>query len=132
MTLFAKHSIIKLGLLLLIAIMAPAAALLAQVQATYYVDPINGSNSNSGTSVGAAFNTIDKARDVVRTINSNMTGDIYIYLRGGTYQLDSTLRFTDSDEVPMDSILFIRLIMVRGPLSAAESQLQVGRCTIPV
>lgn len=67
----------------------------AGTQATYYVSP-TGNDSNAGTEA-APFKTITKARDVVRTINSNMTGDIIVYLRGGTYDLTSTIQFTPSD-----------------------------------
>jgi hypothetical protein len=67
----------------------------AATQATYYVSP-TGSDSNPGT-LTAPFQTIAKARDVVRTINSNMTGDIYIYLRGGNYSITSTVTFGPQD-----------------------------------
>jgi len=40
----------------------------AATQATYYVDPVNGNNNNSGTLTGSAFQTIAKARDTVRGI----------------------------------------------------------------
>ncbi|MDH7463192.1 discoidin domain-containing protein [Chitinophagaceae bacterium 26-R-25] len=90
--------LLRLSLMITLSVVIPHAYAIAGTQATYYVDPINGNDTtNSGTSIGSAFKTIYKARDVVRTINSNMTGDIYIYLRGGTYQLDSTLTLTDSD-----------------------------------
>lgn len=85
---------------IVIMLLVIAAVLLMQnvsaaTQATYYVSP-SGSDSNPGT-LDAPFRTIEKARDVVRTINSNMTGDIYVYLRGGTYALTSTLAFTQID-----------------------------------
>ncbi|EPR10369.1 carbohydrate-binding protein [Ruminiclostridium papyrosolvens] len=67
----------------------------AATQAVYYVSP-TGSDSNSGT-IDAPFQTITKARDVVRTINQNMTGDIYVYLRGGDYRLTSTITFGPED-----------------------------------
>jgi hypothetical protein len=67
----------------------------AATQATYYVSPI-GSDDNPGT-LSAPFQTITKARDVVRTINSSMTGDIYIYLRGGAYNVASTIAFGPQD-----------------------------------
>jgi hypothetical protein len=67
----------------------------AATQETYYVSP-TGSDSNSGT-IDAPFQTITKARDVVRTINSNMTGDIYVYLRGGDYRITSTITFGPQD-----------------------------------
>ncbi len=64
-------------------------------QASYYVSP-SGNDDNAGTE-SAPFQTITKARDVVRTINSNMTGDIYVYLRGGTYGLTSTIAIAPQD-----------------------------------
>ena len=69
----------------------------AATQATYYVDPVGGNDSNNGTSAATAFATIAKARDVVRTVNSNMTGDIYVYLMNGMYTLGSTLEFGTAD-----------------------------------
>ena len=54
----------------------------AAVQYFYYVSP-TCSDSNPGT-LSQPFLTISKARDVVRTVNDNMTGDIVVYLRGGT------------------------------------------------
>jgi hypothetical protein len=66
-----------------------------QAQACYYVAP-TGSDTGDG-SVGAPFQTITKARDVVRTINSNMTGDIYVYLRGGDHRITSPITFEVKD-----------------------------------
>jgi hypothetical protein len=67
----------------------------ASNQATFYVSP-SGSDSNPGT-LSAPFQTIQKARDAVRMINRNMTGDIMVYLRGGTYQLDDTIQLNELD-----------------------------------
>jgi len=67
----------------------------AATQATYYVSP-TGNDSNPGTE-DEPFQTLTEARDVVRTINSNMTGDIYVYLRGGTYDITSTITFEPQD-----------------------------------
>jgi hypothetical protein len=67
----------------------------ANTQATYYVSP-QGSDCNLGT-LAAPFRTLGKARDVVRTVNSSMTGDIVVYLRGGTYPLTSTLALAAVD-----------------------------------
>jgi len=63
----------------------------ASVQAIYYVDPVNGSDSNTGTSTTNVFKTIIKARDVVRTINGSMTGNIIVYLMNGTHTVTATL-----------------------------------------
>jgi len=69
--------------------------LFAATQATYYVSP-TGSDANPGTQA-QPFQTITKARDVVRTINGTMTGDIVVVLRGGTYPLTSTIAFETKD-----------------------------------
>lgn len=66
-----------------------------EAQACFYVAP-SGSDTNDG-SAAAPFQTITKARDVVRTINGNMTGDIYVYLRGGDYRITSPITFEVKD-----------------------------------
>jgi hypothetical protein len=65
------------------------------IQATYYVSP-TGSDNNPGT-LSQPFKTITKARNVVRTHNSNMTGDIIVYLRAGDYFTDTSITFDESD-----------------------------------
>ena len=66
-----------------------------QAQASYFISP-QGSDSNSGT-CESPFLTITKARDVVRARHPAMTGDIHVYLRGGTYPLSQTIQFTNAD-----------------------------------
>ncbi|HEX7478457.1 MAG TPA: hypothetical protein VF331_11665, partial [Polyangiales bacterium] len=61
----------------------------------YYVSP-EGSDSAQGT-MSAPFQTVEKARDVVRTVNGNMTDDIHVYLRGGTYRITKTIAFGPQD-----------------------------------
>ena len=68
----------------------------AAVQTTYYVSP-TGSDSNSGTSINSPFATLDHARQVVESINGNMSGDIVVYLLGGTYTINNTIAFTSKD-----------------------------------
>ncbi|WP_202919419.1 RICIN domain-containing protein [Saccharothrix deserti] len=67
----------------------------AATQATYYVSPA-GNDANPGT-ITSPFRTVQRARDVVRTVNTNMTGDIQVYLRGGNYPVTSTIEFTPAD-----------------------------------
>ncbi|MDX3715760.1 MULTISPECIES: RICIN domain-containing protein [Streptomyces] len=71
---------------------APASA---ATQATYYVAP-GGDDTDAGT-ITAPFKTLQHARDVVRTVNDDMTGDINVYLRGGNYPVSSTINFTSAD-----------------------------------
>jgi len=68
---------------------------LAATQATYYVAP-TGNDANAGT-ITSPFRTLQRARDVVRTVNANMTGDINVFLRGGTYPVSSTIDFGSGD-----------------------------------
>ena len=67
----------------------------AATQATYYVAP-DGNDGNDGT-IASPFKTLQRARDVVRTINANMTGDIYVYLRGGSYPVSGTIELGSGD-----------------------------------
>lgn len=63
----------------------------------FYVDPVNGSDSNSGTSTAAAFRTIQAAQAAVRAVNANMSDDIVVNLRGGTYSLTAPITFGTGD-----------------------------------
>jgi hypothetical protein len=64
-------------------------------EGAYYVSP-TGSDAGAGT-MGAPFQTITKARDVVRTVSVGMTHDIHVYLRSGTYDITSTITFGPQD-----------------------------------
>jgi hypothetical protein len=74
---------------------AAATPAVAAVQATFYVAP-DGDDGNAG-SLTSPFRTLQHARDVVRTTKTTMTGDIYVYLRGGSYPVSSTIEFGPSD-----------------------------------
>ncbi|GIJ36333.1 RICIN domain-containing protein [Micromonospora sediminimaris] len=77
------------------AVFADQAPALAAVQETLYVAP-GGNDANPGT-LAAPFRTLQRARDVVRTKTATMTGDIQVYLRGGSYPVSSTIEFGASD-----------------------------------
>jgi len=64
-------------------------------QVEFYVSSF-GADSNPGT-IEAPFKTITKARDAVRQSNNNAAGDITVYLRGGTYRIDETIKFDYRD-----------------------------------
>ncbi|SDD48066.1 Ig-like domain (group 2) [Paenibacillus sp. UNCCL117] len=66
-----------------------------QLQAAYYVSP-SGNDGNPGTEA-APFQTLQKARDAVRTVNADMTGDIVVYMREGSYVQQATLLFDERD-----------------------------------
>ena len=61
----------------------------------YYVAP-TGNDANPGTE-SKPFRTLEKARDVVRTVNQSMSGDILVLLRGGIYALGRTIVFNHTD-----------------------------------
>ncbi|MHA4809506.1 carbohydrate binding domain-containing protein [Flavitalea flava] len=82
------------GLLLLQCLLLPGEAC-SQSPTYFYVSP-SGNDSNPG-SLSQPFLSLEKARTAVRAINTSMTGNIYVYLRGGNYQLDSTLKFDEGD-----------------------------------
>jgi len=60
-----------------------------------YIAP-TGNDGNPGTKI-APFKTLRRARDFVRTINRNASGDITIILRGGEYPLSSPVGFDQRD-----------------------------------
>lgn len=90
-----KKMALLISMCLVLTSILPMTIVSAVTQATYYVSPA-GSDSNPGT-LALPFKSIGKARDVVRTINGNMTGDIIVYLRGGLYTLSQTLSFNELD-----------------------------------
>lgn len=67
------------------------------VQARFHVDPQRGDDSSSGDKPETAFRSIERARDAARAVNTAMTGDIVISLRGGDYQLTRPIALTDAD-----------------------------------
>ncbi|MEQ4304232.1 ricin-type beta-trefoil lectin domain protein [Plantactinospora sp. B6F1] len=77
------------------AALAPQLPASAAAQETYYVAP-DGNDANPGT-IQAPFRTVQRARDVVRTVNASMSGDIQVYLRGGRYPVSSTIEFGPGD-----------------------------------
>jgi len=91
-SLVAIAVLVSAALPAIVAYQMPASA---ATQATYYVAP-NGNDANPGT-ITSPLRTLQRARDVVRTVNANMTGDIYVYLRGGNYPVSSTIEFGPGD-----------------------------------
>jgi len=67
----------------------------ADVQKTLHVSTA-GSDENPGTEQ-EPLKTIQRARDEIRKINQDMTGDIEVVLHGGTHQLSDTLVFDHRD-----------------------------------
>src|SRR3989339_80119 len=55
-----------------------------QAQAVFYISP-TGNDNNIGTESNP-FLTLERARDTIRSMNSNMTGNIFVYLRNGRFE----------------------------------------------
>lgn len=68
----------------------------ADVQKTFHVSPA-GSDDNPGTEA-KPFKTVRRARDEVRKVNQNMTGDIEVVLHDGTYRLSHDTLFFDHND----------------------------------
>ncbi|NOU74980.1 hypothetical protein GC098_26940, partial [Paenibacillus sp. LMG 31458] len=66
-----------------------------KIQSEFFVSP-SGSDTNDG-SYDHPFATLQAARDAVRLINSNMTGDIYVFVAAGDYYVNNTISFNESD-----------------------------------
>jgi len=61
----------------------------------FYVS-VNGNDEAAGTK-DSPFKTIEKAKEAVRKVSSEMQGDIIVNIEGGYHFLDDTLRFDVSD-----------------------------------
>jgi hypothetical protein len=57
---------------------------------------INGDDTNPGTEE-KPFGSIERARDVIRTISPTMKGSIVVYIHGGIYPVSKTIQFGTLD-----------------------------------
>ena len=76
----------------------PVSSVFAADSAPYaelYVSP-DGSDSNDG-SASSPLKSLTGARDAVRKINGSMTGDIIVWLHGGTYRQTEAVTFGTQD-----------------------------------
>lgn len=74
----------------------PVWAAHAAAGVTVHVSP-TGDDANPGSSADQPVRTLDRARDLVRTLNQNMTADVTVSLAGGTYPLTRTLTLDARD-----------------------------------
>ena len=84
-----------LAVVLTAILLMPCAALLGVNAAganEIYVAP-DGSDAGDG-SISSPFATLDAAKNAAKS----MSGDVVVYLRGGSYTLDETLNFTTDDK----------------------------------
>jgi len=90
-----RSAFLTYSLLAITWIYCAPAVCFAAVQATFYVAS-DGRDDNPGTEA-RPFASIDRARQAVRTVNKNMTGDIVVMLGGGTYRIERTISFGPDD-----------------------------------
>lgn len=65
------------------------------IQAVFYLSP-DGNDSNPG-SMEKPFRTLERAKDEIRKINKNMTGDIIVCFASGDYLIKKTILFNKED-----------------------------------
>ncbi|MFJ7934813.1 FIMAH domain-containing protein [Sporosarcina sp. NPDC096371] len=90
--------------LLFTLIMSPFYGVIQNVSASTLTDKIyeqffvstTGSDDNDGT-YEHPFLTIEKAREAVRQINKDMTGDIYVFVAEGDYYIPEGMKFNEGD-----------------------------------
>jgi len=90
-----RLSIALLTCLVSLAVLALGETACGDVMKTLHVSP-GGDDANPGTQ-SRPFATIQKARDAVREKNRNMTGDVAVILRGGTYSISEPIVFDHRD-----------------------------------
>ena len=57
---------------------------------------VTGNDNNPGTEQ-KPLHSIERARDIIRTINTDMTDDIHVIIHGGTYNLKNPIEFSQID-----------------------------------
>ncbi len=93
-TRLATTTIATLGLTIGFIGMSPAAAEEAVSTVDFYVSS-DGDDTASGTSVGAAFASLPRAQEAVRSFNSD--SDVRVIVGGGVYTIDQPLEFGVDD-----------------------------------
>lgn len=66
------------------------------IQKEIYISPAGDDAAGDG-SQEKPYASLEKAKSEVQKINSDMTGDIYVYLDGGEYYMDKTVEFGPED-----------------------------------
>ncbi len=84
--------VLKVFILMIVLLLS---SVTSGIQTSFYISP-DGDDGNSGTE-GMPFQTIAEAQSAVREINNSMSGDIIVYLRGGTYTVSNTIVFKPED-----------------------------------
>ena len=90
-----KFTSFLVAMLLIIGTIPTGFAVPAPVMHEIYV-ATDGSDSNDGT-ISSPFKTFERAKEEVEKLNKNMTGDINVIFRQGTYRPSDVIEFTSKD-----------------------------------
>lgn len=63
----------------------------------FYVDPENGNDEENDGTYQKPYATIYKAQEAVRANNSDMKGNLYVFLKGGDHSMPKTLNLSNAD-----------------------------------
>ena len=93
---FARIVAIILLACLLLGIVPPNIVVrAADTDADLWVDPVNGRDTNNGTSASTALKTIQAAKSKAASLSAN--GDVVVILKGGVYDATTPITFGTSD-----------------------------------
>ena len=97
---FARIVAIILLVGMLLGIILPnIIASAADTDADLWVDPVNGKDSNNGTTAQTALKTIQAAKSKAATLSAS--GDVVVILKGGVYDATTPITFGSSDPAKM-------------------------------
>lgn len=82
--------------IIMVLLIAGISSFAADNNTEIYVSSVSGDDAGNG-SIGNPFRTAERAKEYVRTINSDMKGDITVFFREGVYTFDDTLKFDERD-----------------------------------
>ena len=75
--------------IIMVLLIAGISSFAADNNTEIYVSSVSVDDAGDG-SIGNPFRTTERAKEYVRTINSDMKGDITIFFREGVYTFDDT------------------------------------------
>lgn len=92
---FARIVAIILLAGMILGIVLPNIIRAADTDADLWIDPVNGRDTNNGTSASTALKTIQAAKTKAATLSAS--GDVVVILKGGVYDATTPITFGSSD-----------------------------------
>ena len=100
------------------------------VQSAFHVAPSSkgGSDINPGTK-SEPFLTLERAGKAVRNISKDMTGNVIVYLRGGTYELERPLVFQAHNSGQNGySVIYLSYPGENASITGGEADIRMDLC----